>query len=246
MLDRGAPKAYTGAMSTLLGIALIGVLALFTIGWIVPLVLGIRRARGRRGGTALIIVGGIWGAGAIGLLAMVALAFVGFRTAQTRSQPKTFDVSTHTGRQGVVRTAFTGPTTLTVFDESSDVSLNLRSTNGVLAAPAGTLRLQGFSTSATGADGVTWTVAGYRFGKDQQTVTVPAGGAADLALGPPYRAVVTTSKQSDGQQAFDLAFTGPNGNRVSVYVQAVSRKPLRFEVLDAAGGSVWSGNFEYG
>ena len=53
-------------------------------------------------------------------------------------------------------------------------------------------------------------------------------------------------RQADGQQAFDLAITGAGGSRVSVYVQAPNRKPMRFEVLDASGRSVWSGNFEYG
>lgn len=233
-------------MSSLLGVAMLGVLALFLLGWIVPLVLGIRRARGRRGGTALIIIGGIWGAGAVGLAAMAAMAFIGFRSASTRAQPKTFAAATHAGAQGAIRTTCTGPTTLLVFEESSGASMSLESTNGVLAAPAGKLRLQRFTTSATGADGATWTVAGYNFGRDQQVIDVAAGGTAGVALGPPYRAAVTTSKQPGGQQAFDLAFTGAAGNRVSVYVQALRRKPLQFEVLDASGRSVWSGNFEYG
>ncbi|MBM4155392.1 MAG: hypothetical protein FJ221_10245 [Lentisphaerae bacterium] len=233
-------------MSTFLGVAVLAVLALFLLGWIVPLVFGIRRARGRRGGTALIVIGGVWGAGAVSLVAMIALAYIGFRGARTQSQTKTFDVATHTGKQGIVRTACAGPTTLQVVEESSGAAMNLESTTGEFAAPAGKLRLQRFTTTARGADGATWTVAGYTFARDQQVIDVAPGGTVALRLGPPYRAVVTTSRQVDGQQAFDLAMTGAGGSRVSMYVQGPNRKPMRFEVLDASGRSVWSGNFEYG
>jgi hypothetical protein len=233
-------------MHMIVGIGILVALALFLLGWLVPLVIGIRRSSRHSGGTALIIVGGVWGAAALGLIALGAVAFIGFSRATQRAEPKAFDTAAHAGAKGFLRTACTGATTLTVQDEAGGSTLRLESTNGILAAPAGTLRLQRFTTTATGADGATWTIAGYNFGRDVQTLTVPADGTADVALGPPYRAVVTPSKAGDGQQAFDLKITGVDGSRVSLYVQAVRRKPLQFEVLDAAGRSVWSGNFEYG
>ncbi len=245
-LDGQAAKAYTGGMGTLLGIAFLVALALFLLGWLVPLVIGIRRSSRHRGGTALIIVGGVWGAAALGLIALGAVAAIGFSRVAQRAEPKVFDAAAHAGAKGVIRTACTGGTTLTVQDDAGSPPLRLESTNGVLASPAGTLRLQHFTTAATGADGAAWTVAGYNFSREIQTLTVLPNGTTDVALGPPYRAVVTPSKAGDGQQAFDLKITGADGSRVSLYVQAVRRKPLQFEVLDAAGRSVWTGNFEYG
>ena len=246
MLDRAGAKSYTSVVNVLLGVAMLVLVALFLLGWLVPLILGIVHSSRGRSGTALIIIGGVWGAGAIGLLAMGAVAIFGFRSAAKRSEPKTFDAAAHAGAKGSIRTACTGATTLMVHDETGGSMLKLESTNGILAAPAGTLRLQHFTTTATGADGATWTVSGYDFKQGLQTVAVAGGGTADVALGPPYRAVVTPSKQNDGQQAFDLKITGSDGSRVSLHVQAGRRKPLQFEVLDAAGRSVWSGNFEYG
>lgn len=230
----------------LFGTALILVAVLVLLGWLVPLILGIRRAMRRAGGTALIIVGGVWGAAATGLIATVAVAAVGFSRAASRAEAKAFNAAVHAGPKGLIRTACTGATTLVVHDEASGGSLRLESANGVIAAPAGTMRLQQFTTSATGADGTTWTAACYNFGRDLQTVDVASNGTTDVALGPPYRAEVTTSRLVDGKQAFDLKFTGAGGSRVSLYVQAVHRKPLQFEVLDASGSRVWSGNFEYG
>lgn len=229
----------------LIGIAGLVVGGLFLLGWMVPLGIGIRLSSRRRGGTALIVIGGVWGAASISLLAMGAMFVIGLRTMSSPSDTKPFDAAAHTGPKGLIRTTGTGATSLTVKDESGG-TWRLESTNGILAAPAGTLHPTGYALSGSLSDGRRWTVSRYNFGGDTQRIVVPAGGAADVALGPPCRAVVAASKADDGRQAFDLNIFADNGDPVSLRLHGARPAPLQFEVIDAGGRSVWSGNFEYG
>jgi hypothetical protein len=106
-------------MHMLIGIGVLAVAGLFLLGWLAPLVIGIRLSSRRRGGTALIVGGGVWGAASIGLFAMGAMFVVGFRTmSSSPSDPNVFEAADHGGPQGLIRTAGTGATSLTVTDES--------------------------------------------------------------------------------------------------------------------------------
>lgn len=244
-LDPGGAKSYTTPMHMLIGIVALAVAVLCLLGWLAPLVIGIRLSSLRRGGTALIVVGGVWGAVAVSLLAMGAMLVFGFRGMSSQSDPKAFDAAAHAGPKGLIRTAGTGATSLTVLDESGS-ALRLESTNGILAAPAGTLRLTQYAMTGSLPDGRGWTVSRYGFSDGTERIAVPPGGTAEVALGPPYRAVVTTSKADDGRQTFDLQISSADGNRVSLRFHGARQASPQFEVLDAGGRSVWSGNFEYG
>ncbi len=230
----------------LIGIVVLAVAGLFLLGWLVPLGIGIRLSSHRRGGTALIVVGGVWGAVAVSLVAMGAMFALGFRTmSSSPSDLKVFDAAAHAGPQGLIRTAGTGATSLTVMDESGG-TLRLESTNGILAAPAGTLHLTQYAMTGSLPGGSGWTVSRYGFSGGMERIAVPPGGTAEVALGPPYRAVVTVSKADDGRQTFDLQISSTDGNRVSLRFHGTRQTPLQFEVLDAGGRRVWNGNFEYG
>lgn len=220
--------------------------AAFSLGWIFPLVVGIRRARTQEGGVGWIVLGSVWGFFALCGMGLACLAFFSIRTMERASEVATFDPSSFEGATGTIVSPAGGDFTLRVSDAETGDSLELRGTNGTLVAPAGSLKLGRYEFSAKEADGVTWQASAYAFKGGSGTITVPEGDRVELQVGVPLRTTVKTRAAGDGRQSFDLTVTGKAGNRFTVRGRSRQSVAPGFEVLSDAGQVVWSGKFAYG
>jgi len=229
-----------------LAIHLLLFFAAFSVGWIVPLVIGIKRVKTRQGGVGLVVLGGVWGFfGVLGSL-VGCLAFFGFRSMERASECTDFDPSSYEGATGTIVALGEGELTLRVRSSRTGEQYVLRGTNGVLVAPAERLAVARYRLSSAGSDGITWQASAYSFNSDSRTITVPEKGRVELKIGPPLCTKVETRPFSDGRRSFDLSITGRGGNRFTVRAHGKKSILPGFEVLSDTGEVVWSGKFAYG
>jgi len=222
--------------------------ALVLLGWLVPLVVGIVRSRRGKGGVGCIVLGGVWGFLALCLLGFVCFVWFSFSQARTAWQPQTFDPAVHTGALGRIEFPHGGDAVLTLQHGGTpdgSAYLQLNATDGVAVAPAGELSIWSCDLKHKDADGNTWQASCYNPKGESGKLTVPTNGVACVALGPPLEARIKTRAMAEGKRSFDLKITGPHGNKFSVRAEGHGRAP-GFEVLNAAGETVWTGKFAYG
>jgi hypothetical protein len=235
-------------MSTMMVIPFLLLIVVVALGWPLPLAMGIRRIRRGKGGVALTVVGGVWGAIGLGLIGTVAYAVLIFSRV-SREQPKieTFDASRHGGDTGVIQVPYLGCSGLVLSRTGQSGSvIRCETTNGVIVVPAGTLKARSYDLTAQNGTNGEWSAyASYDSGTGSEIV-VAAGQTIDLAEGPPFDAVIKVEQQTEGRVSLDLSITGCGGRRFSMYNRRGRDAAPRFEVLNSSGERVWEGKFTYG
>jgi hypothetical protein len=76
-------------------------------------------------------------------------------------------------------------------------------------------------------------------------VTIDPNQPARLVVGPPLRAIADVTPEADDEVSIDLSIVGSQGGSYTIGRED-GLEPPGFEVLDASGAVVWSGDFEYG
>lgn len=223
--------------------AILGVTVPLFLGWLVPLVAGIRRRRREGGGGKLISIGATWA---------ILIAALGGSIVYSLNQPfkpveiVDFDPATCPADQlGTLTVGWTGACSVVVYPEGGG-GLRLAGAGGTLSAPPGTYNIpMGLELHGADATGDLWTATIY--GESWTSIQVKAGESTALAGGPPFTAAVAVGRTSGRKASFDLKVRDVAGNSVIVQKDAYpSRKKPEFEVLAPDGGVVWRGNFEYG
>jgi hypothetical protein len=212
------------------------------LGWLIPLIIGIVHMRRRTGGLALIIVGAIWGFGAIAVGGLGALAYREFSRA-TRFEY--FDPSAYHGAMGAI--VVPNPGELIVRDKKLDRRLCLQINRGIARAPVGRYDVVSWTEAVAPyapAGSEDWTASCEFDAGPSSELVVTAEGTQRLEVGPPFTVSVDVAPQAGGRVTLILKVMGLGGHSYSIVSRR--RPPPRFEVLDGSRKVVWHGNFEYG
>ncbi len=214
-------------------------------GWTVPLIMGIvRRSRDGRG-SGLIVLGSAWGVCALAAVIYLASMVMGMRG---RFTPQTFDAASYQGETGQVILSWRGPCDLTAWGSNGSNMLTLHSDTGTVTAPAGPLRVSSWTLTATDERGRDWSLTGrpsYAGQMSGGTLNVSAAQPVQLSVGPPLTARVVVDS-SPGADELSMGFELTDRGGASYTISGGEGDAPGFEVLDASGQVVWSGDFEYG
>jgi hypothetical protein len=218
--------------------------ALFSLGWIVLLVIGIvRRRRQLPGGLVMIILGGLWGVPAIGVIALASFAFYQV-SAYEPITVKPFDAATYAGETGTIMLNYAGDATLQVGTTNANEHLALSGSGGVITAPAGVLSPSRFEGKREGRGG-TWEVSAYLGRGNSKTITVASDMPVAFEAGPPLSASIKVKQKANRQVSLDFELKGRDAQRYTITGPKRQQTP-RFEIRDGQGEIVLSGAFAYG
>ena len=228
-------------MGMFVGIAVLIIFAIFALGWLVPLVLGIcMRKQGARG-VILMVVGVVWGVGALGFTGFVGVvAWAVQRQASTHHRAVAFDAASHTGGTAVVTMDFEGTASMRLrMDEGGLVSVE--GADSAFTVPAEPFKVQHYSLTMVHGD-ASWTASGNPRG-----VNLDLGPDETVAasFGPPFTAEITHRRVSGEREKLSLVLKDETGASVSIKGPGRSAKH-EFEVLAEDDTVVWKGTFEYG
>jgi hypothetical protein len=174
--------------SWLFVIGLLGLLAVILFGWIVPLTIGIARRRRKQGGGALVIVGGVWAAVGISLMALIVMGIVASLRASRAYRSEDFVAAEYQGPTGWASAKWPGRFEFTLAGAGAKGgALRVHGTNGTALAPAGSFTLTTIGLADASADAV-WSASAY-FPKGRP-VTIAAGTTNALPAGPPFVASI--------------------------------------------------------
>jgi hypothetical protein len=220
--------------------------AAFSLGWIVPLVVGVRRSKAQQGGVGCIVLGGVWGFFAVSGIALASVFFLTYRSMERKSEYAAFDPASFEGATGSIDVPGEGDVSLRLRCSDSGEQYQLGGQDGVLTAPVGSYSVTMYQRRITGSDGVTWRASASTLKGDSAGITVPEGGRVELRLGAPFSTKVQRRSLSDGRQSFNLGITGRCGNRFSIRAWGKTGVAPGFEAVSGSGEVVWSGKFAYG
>jgi hypothetical protein len=212
------------------------IFAVFLLGWIIPLTIGIAHLRRSHSaaGVVLTVIGGLWGVPALAGLIMGSIFYLNF--SKTR-EVHTFD-ATHSPH-ATITIPWQGQGTLEyTYGGKRYVAT---SENGQFAVPAGRIILSSFTACSPDKQG--WSGRSTLLDKSS-TLTLTAGQQQALVAGPPYAAQVKVTRSADkATLVMDLKDAGGHSASVS---DPGRKTPPGFEVRDPAGKVVWQGKFAYG
>jgi len=231
-------------LAVVFGLAFPLAAAAVLLGWLVPLIMGITRARRGRGGGRLIVAGGAWGLVAVGIAIWLVYSLV---TLSSRFTPETFDPQEYAGETGKIVIAWQGPCELTLYPESGGEMLRLSSENGQFTAPTGRHSIASWTLRATDQSGSEWSVIGrpgYDWPEQKRTVGVNSTTPAQIDLQLPLRASINADVGGDD---VSMGFSLSDGAGGQYTISSGGRDdPPGFEMMDGSGRVVLTGDFEYG
>ena len=213
-------------------------------GWLIPLVIGIRRRMRNSGGKALIVIGSVWGATA---LILTSFAIYGiYRLIRYEVKVETFDAATYNGQPGTIAVPWNNSFNLQFLDGSSNGGpLKIIGTAGKALAPTGTFTISMINLStATSNDDFFTACSWLNSGKPRQ-VTVTADRQVMLDYGPPFVASIQASQPSAGKVELKYKLSDKQGNAWQVS-SSKNRQNVKFEARDKTEKVVWRGDFQYG
>ena len=228
----------------------IGLLGLFTAGgWIIPLVIGsVWRRDNRPGARTWMVLASVWGGVALlvaaGIVAIACLAMRGSGSrVQDYSGTEEFDPAKCTGSLGTVSISFCGDASL-VASCGSDKQIRFTATNGAFAMPAGQWQVHRYQATAIDKAGQKWT-ADVECDDTAELLDVKPGLVQNLNGGPPFKASIEVSS-SPLSDAITMvpAYVDSRNNKSAISCE--KQTAPRFQVIDAGGKVVWSGDFQYG
>jgi hypothetical protein len=236
----------TGIGMTILGFIILIVVAVIAIGWIIPLIIGLVRLRKKKsGGLALTIIGGVWGAVAI---VIIAIGVYSVFQARRYMQVEEFNPATYKGSTGKIVMSYKGDSMLTVMTMNNPKRLRLTAKDGVALAPVGSYTPLQFEAELADKDGNEWAASSTLVAKDPNQISVQPDISCEIKVGPPLKASVSIDKggNKDDEYFLSLELTGVDGGSYSVRKLGKDDWAPGFEFIDSAGKVVWQGKFEYG
>jgi hypothetical protein len=232
-------------------------LAIFVLGWLVPLVLGIVRiASQKKYGGLLTWIGAVWG-----FLAVLGVAgiVIFFCMMNKRYEPQDFDPVSYKGKTGriVIPHKGDGEITLSINEAQSLLgqsrNLRLTSTNGDFVAPAGKIQyISSIELTQTDEAGTRWKARTYVGVLDQDGNNAPTklkeGQVLNLDIGQSLKAAMEVSPAAAGQVSMNMQITdnGKHSFTVSKDTPSLVRDKPKFQVLDSDGKVLWEDSLEYG
>jgi len=231
----------------LAAIAILGFVLCLAAGWVVLLVIGIIRLRKRApAGVALTVIGGVWGALSLSVVAIgVGVSVYAHRQAARFGGMEDFDPVQYQGRKGSIVVPHKGESSLRLQEEGGKL-IRLHTKDGVLVAPAGTYRLVSFEAVGKDENNQEWEARCYFPPRTPGKVSVTDGSSQDVKVGPPFRASVSVTPKGQDQATFDLKLTGSDGNQYTIARKGGRSEPPSFQVISKSGEILWQGRLEYG
>lgn len=236
----------TGCISVLVAVVALGFLML---GWIIPLVIGaVWRQDHRPGARTWMVLASVWGGVALLIVAGTVAVIVlnmrgsGFST-QDYLETAEFEPAKYNGALRTARVQFSGDGCL-IASCGTDEETRFTTTNGVFTVPDGQLDVRRYQATATDEAGRKWT-ADVECNSTSESPDVELGTDRTLNVGPPFKASVEVSASPVSDMITMVPMYVDRGNNKTTITCEKQTAP-KFEVLDAAGKVVWSGDFQYG
>jgi len=204
--------------------------ASITLGWIVPLVIGIIFIKRKsRAGVVLTVIGGVWG--------LVGLSVLGFgiyssQRAMRVSRVEDFDPEQYEGEMGSIVLPYKGESSLEVQNKESQKRMRFSTTNGMVLAPTGRYDLCSYEVIDEDENGAKWTASGSLYSLKSREISVEADSTQDLEIGPPFVAKVTVKKKGQDEAVLDFKLTGRGGGNYTITRMDKGRKAPGFQVVD--------------
>jgi hypothetical protein len=223
-----------------------GVAALVLLGWLAPLIVGVRRRRRGEGGRVLVGVGAAWGLLAASLVAMLVNCVCQWRGAGSHETPF-FDPASYKGEVATLELGYgvTAELELRAEGPGGTTWWNVCVTNGAAVVPAGELQLDDLSLSVTDASGKRQGTLYVSLAPENQSLKLSQGERRRLPGGFPLTASIEASKRDEGL-SLNFKMLDAAGNRCVWYPEGEGRKPPAFEAAASDGRCIWRDNFEYG
>jgi hypothetical protein len=229
----------------LLGLAVWGVLALLLLGWLAPLIIGLRRRRRGTGGKVLTGVGAVWCLLALGLVGMGVRTYYAFRHDD---QQAAFDADAYEGALGTLAFPYEGAGSLSFRCESPDGAShggNAAVTNGIVRVPAGKITLHRLSVALTNSGGAAGGTLTCSFASKNESFKLETNGQHRVAGGFPLTASIKAESQGE-KLSLNFSMADTAGNKVAWYAAGAGRTPPSFEAVEPSGKCFWRDKFEYG
>lgn len=214
------------------------------LGWIFPLVMGIRRRRRQSGGTGLIAFGGVWGTLAIVLLCFAIFAIYSIRR---QMQVETFDPANYKGQTGTITLPWNGDFSLNLFVPTSGRSglINILGKEGHAIAPTGTFKASVITLTHVSSNRDVCTASTWFYGTNFLQFSVQTGKETHIDYGPPFVAYIQITQTGTTNVEFNYKLEDKQGNPWRVSNSKATRN-TGFEVLDKTEKVVMKGDFQYG
>jgi hypothetical protein len=222
------------------------IVILVLLGWLAPLIVGIRRHRRKAGGKVLIGVGAAWGLLALGLVGMATKSFYELDRTYNH-EVSAFTPASYTGAVGTLTFGYDLAGTLKIRHEGAEGSKwwTVGVSNATAVVPAGPIKVDDLSFSVTDAKGKVLGSLNCDLSAENQSFSLATNGQRRIAGGFPLTASIDASKR-DAQLSLGYKLADAAGNRVTWNAAGQGRKPPAFEAVSPAGKCFWRDNFEYG
>jgi len=215
------------------------------LGWLWPLVKGIRRRRtGGARGWGLIFVGVVWCALIFApFLYYVGMIFVPSVALQWKSRSVAFDPQRYEAWElGRVTVGWSGDCQMTL-RTGRGRPYELSGSGGELLAPTGAWSVASCILRAQDEQGARW---GASLTGHHSLLVVRAGEATAFTGGPPFTAEVEVLSGTSTNAVFGLKYLDAAGQPVSIWKEGSQSVQPGFEAVAPGGVVAWRGNFEYG
>jgi len=215
------------------------------LGWIIPLVFGIKRIRNKTGGVVLTVVGGVWGGLALCFGCLIAWsAVMGFRAMRVED----FDPAKYQGKTGRIALSHKAESELVLMSlgDMSPKRIRFKTLDGVVCVPEGKYFPFEFTAFAQDQAGRKWKATCCLIRGAEDEIAVSAESPQELAVGPPFTAKVAVTKQSGDGVGFDLKVTGQGGHSYSFRRADAPEAPPGFEVVGPDGKAILKDKFHFG
>ena len=216
------------------------------LGWLVPLVKGVRRRHRGNGGRVLIGVGTAWG-----VLTLAGLGWGAYmiHSLSSRYEMKAFDVATHQGATGTVAFAYgeNGEVKFILSEGRKNQYWKTAVTNGVAVLPTGEINVGDVSFSLTNATGDVLGELSCSPAHGVSQFKLEPGGRHEITGGFPLTASVQAESRGDGRFSLDFSLLDTAGNQISWSGAGSGRRDApSFEAVSPDGTCFWRDRFEYG
>lgn len=217
-------------------------LAVLSLGWILPLVLGIRRLRRKTGGAILTGLSSLWGIAAVSL---AAAAFLPDLLKSRRPDTEDFDPSACQVQMGKIILPHKSESQLVLYRPSQGRRWRFSTHDGVVLAPLGQYQLCQYSTTCEDAEKTKWTASCDLSYRKAKGLSVAVDAPCELEVGPPFKAQVTVEEPAPTVH-LNLKVTGRGGDNFTIRRADETEEPPGFEVRSASGDPIQQGQLAFG
>jgi len=227
----------------LIGIVIFAFLVGLSLGWLIPLVIGLVKMSRKTGGKGWLIGSGVW---AFCAFVLVGLGIYSFAKAQRQYATEDFNAETYSGDKAALILPYSGSGSLSFrnIDQNKSFQVSFTETNRV-AVPAGLLKVWYLSYNFNNkADEMTGGMSCSL--ASEENLVVKAGDFITLQGGAPITAAITAKRAEGDKLRINYSLTDVAGNRISYWGMDSENKKPKFEAIGPDGSCFWSGQLEHG